>query len=139
MFGICLSVLQGSVSYMALPLGDQGNDSMALLVHSTSWLQFQIPKPAGNLAPNGLRLSLGTKPYYSIRQVPLHIRLLWDATQSPRKSATFSSLKIAIPPSLPLLSLVSIFPADRCPVLTVAIFSFDFPKLRVNPPPSPYL
>ncbi len=72
--------------------------------------------------------TLGSK-FYTLR----------DATQSPGKSAIFSSLKIAIPPSLPLLSLVSIFPADRCSVMIVAIFSFNFPKIRVYPPPSPYL
>ncbi len=61
--------------------------------------------------------------------------LLGDATQSPGKSAFFSSLKMAIPPSLPLLSLVWIFPDDRCPVTIVAIFSFNFPKIKFNFPP----
>ncbi len=40
-------------------------------------------------------------------------------------------------PSLPLLSLVSIFPVDGCPVTTVAIFRFNFPKMGVYPLPPP--
>ncbi len=75
---------------------------------------------------------------YVRKGAPTHIKYVRDATQSPGKSAIFSSLKRAIPPSLPLLSLVSIFPADRCPVMKVMkVFSFNFPKIRVYPPPSP--
>ncbi len=62
---------------------------------------------------------------------------LWDATQSPGKSAIFSSLKIAVSPSLLLLSLVWISQPTDVSRFLFAIFSLDFPKTKDYPPPSP--
>ncbi len=101
-----------------------------------------------NSVPTQLKLGFNSaaSEFYSIltRVILSYPRIflfypLRDATQSPGKSAIFSSLKIAIPPSLPLLCLFSIFSADGYAVTTGAIFSFNLPKIRVYPPPSPYL